>query len=172
MLSSTARRVHATVGRSRFSKSISKAAATATTTTQGTHLTARSVLPVALFFVGVAAGRLSFRTPEEDERIKQLPLGYPLDCCGDHAGVTKTTCDDQPLTTEQQEVVSTLKRIVGKNNMWDGREENSVTTQYLKGARLGYGPALAIVRPYKLTQIQDIVVAAADAGCAVLVQGV
>jgi len=171
MLSSTARRVHATVGRSRFSKSISKAAATATTTTQGTRLTARSVLPVALFFVGVAAGRLSFRTPEEDERIKQLPLGYPLDCCGDHAGVTKTTCDDQPLTTEQQEVVSTLKRIVGKNNMWDGREENSVTTQYLKGARLGYGPALAIVRPYKLTQIQDIVVAAADAGCAVLVQG-
>jgi len=68
--------------------------------------------------------------------------------------------------------VKTLKRIVGRKNLWDGREQTTETAAYLKGARLGSGKArLAIVRPTKLKQIPEIVQESVDAGCAVLVQG-
>lgn len=67
--------------------------------------------------------------------------------------------------------MKTLKRIVGKKNFLNGREETTETAAYLKGARMGKGSALAIVRPKKLRQIQEIVQEAVDAGCAVLVQG-
>lgn len=56
-------------------------------------------------------------------------------------------------------------------NYIDGRAEATETAAYLKGARLGSGSALAIVRPTKLRQVQEIVQETVDAGCAVLVQG-
>jgi D-lactate dehydrogenase len=67
--------------------------------------------------------------------------------------------------------VKILKRIVGNKNFLNGREETTETAAYLKGARMGKGSALAIVRPKKLRQIQEIVQETVDAGCAVLVQG-
>lgn len=67
--------------------------------------------------------------------------------------------------------MKTVRRIVGLANFLDGTEESTATAQYLKGARLGKGSALAIVRPTKLQQIPEIVQASVDAGCAVLVQG-
>jgi D-lactate dehydrogenase len=137
-------------------------------------------IPISLLSltVGFVAGRQSFRTPEEEERLKTLPKGYPLACCGDHVSAATTTttttttdCDTPGLTVEQEKLIKTLKRIVGKTNLLDGREQNTTTAGYLKGARLGYGTALAIVRPTKLKHIQEIVQEAADANCAVLVQG-
>ena len=131
--------------------------------------------------VGFAAGRQSFRTPEEEERVKQLPKGYPLACCGDNMSATThsqstncTSCDstETALSAEHQELIKTLKRIVGgKANLLDGREETTETANYLKGARMGRGTALAIARPTKLKQVPELVQAAVDAGCAVLVQG-
>jgi len=82
-----------------------------------------------------------------------------------------TSCDVPELPAEHQKLVKTLKRIVGLKNLLDGREENTETAGYLKGARLGRGTALAIVRPQKLKQIQEIVEETVNAGCAVLVQG-
>ena len=166
----------------------------------------RYAVPVSLLSlaVGFAAGRSSFRTPEEEARIQQLPKGYPLACCGDntthehdshshaqshgqsyghsysnskshsnstHHDDTFTSCDESDLSVGHQKLVKTLKRIVGRKNLWDGREQTTETAAYLKGARLGSGKALAIVRPTKLKQIPEIVQESVDAGCAVLVQG-
>ena len=136
-------------------------------------LSSKHALPVSLLslVVGFAAGRSSFRTPEEEARIEQLPKGYPLACCGDHSHHETTSCELPELLPQHQALVKTLKRIVGKKNLLDGREENTQTAAFLKGARLGKGTALAIVRPTSLKQVQEIVQESVDAGCAVLVQG-
>lgn len=111
---------------------------------------------------GFVAGRNSYQTPEEQDRI--LPNGLPRSCCdGDDA--------HKKLTTEQHELYKQLQRIVGKSNILSGGEENAHTSKFLKGARLGHGTALAIVQPTKLTQVESIVKAVVDAGCLVLVQG-
>jgi len=166
MLRSVRKKFQTTIGQ-RFLSSSSAS-------TSSTSFPSRYALPISLLSltVGFVAGRQSFRTPEEEERAKQLPNGYPLACCGDHVTTATTTdCDTQGLTAEQEQLIKTLKRIVGKTNLLDGREENTETAKYLKGVRLGRGTALAIVRPNKLKQIQEIVQEAAEAGCAVLVQG-
>eukprot|EP00535_Pseudo-nitzschia_heimii_P011572 CAMPEP_0197196522 /NCGR_PEP_ID=MMETSP1423-20130617/32402_1 /TAXON_ID=476441 /ORGANISM="Pseudo-nitzschia heimii, Strain UNC1101" /LENGTH=700 /DNA_ID=CAMNT_0042650327 /DNA_START=186 /DNA_END=2288 /DNA_ORIENTATION=- len=135
--------------------------------------------------VGFAAGRLSFRTPEENARIEQLPKGYPLACCADHEtsgsshshshshwhSAESTRCEIPDLAPEHQKLVKALRRIVGNKQFLDGREQTTETASYLKGARLGRGSALAIVRPTKLRQVQEIVQETVDAGCVVLVQG-
>lgn len=113
---------------------------------------------LASLTTGFLAGRQSFRQPYEDELV--LPNGLPRSCC-----------EAPALTAEQQELVTSLKRIVGKENLLDGREENTTTTKFLKGARLGKGTALAIVRPQTLKQVVDAVQAVVDAKCVVLVQG-
>jgi len=169
MLRSVLRKKFQTTNSQRFLSSSSAP------TSSSASFPSRYTLPISLLSltVGFVAGRQSFRTPEDEERAKQLPNGYPLACCGDHVTTTTTTtdCDNQGLTAEQEQLIKTLKRIVGKTNLLDGREENTETSKYLKGARLGRGTALAIVRPNKLKQIQEIVQEAAEAGCAVLVQG-
>ena len=108
---------------------------------------------------GFAMGRNSFQTQEEQDRV--LPNGLPRSCCE----------EEKELTPEQQELYLKLRRIVGKNNILDGREENTHTTKFLKGARLGHGKALAIVQPTKLAQVERVVQEVVDAGCVVLVQG-
>lgn len=138
----------------------------------------RHAIPISLLSlaVGFAAGRSSFRTPEEEARIEQLPKGYPLACCGDHTTThshssDRTSCETPELPPKHQKLVKSLRRIVGLKNCLDGRELTTETAAYLKGARLGQGSALAIVRPTKLRQVQEIVQETVDAGCAVLVQG-
>lgn len=169
MLRSVLRKKFQTANSQRFLSSSSAP------TSSSASFPSRYTLSISLLSltVGFVAGRQSFRTPEDEERAKHLPNGYPLACCGDHVTITTTTtdCDNQGLTAEQEQLIKTLKRIVGKTNLLDGREENTETSKYLKGTRLGHGTALAIVRPNKLKQIQEIVQEAAEAGCAVLVQG-
>jgi len=83
----------------------------------------------------------------------------------------RTCCDAPEITEEQTALFTTLKRIVGKKNIIDGRVDSTETLPYLKGARLGRGSALYIVKPKKLKQIIEIVQQSIDAGCVVLVQG-
>ena len=113
---------------------------------------------------GFLVGRNSFKTQEEQERV--LPNGLPRSCCEE-----EEEDESKALTPEQQELYSKLRRIVGKGNILDGREENTHTAAFLKGARLGHGTALAIVQPTKLKQVEAVVQAVVDAGCVVLVQG-
>eukprot|EP00536_Pseudo-nitzschia_multiseries_P002428 jgi/Psemu1/183545/e_gw1.32.163.1 len=156
-------------------RSSAAAAATALSGDQASSSSSSSsALPLAALSlaIGFTAGRLSFRTPEEEERLKQLPKGNPLACCGDHDHSTSDgDCDTPEIYTEHLELVRNLRRIVGKARCFDGRELTTQTSAYLQGARMGRGTALAIVRPNKLKQIQEIVQASVDAGCAVLVQG-
>jgi D-lactate dehydrogenase (quinone) len=138
-----------------------------TTSPNGSHaISLTSNFPTMAFVAafsltaGFMAGRNSFKTPEEHDLV--LPNGLPRSCC------------DSPtkeLTLQQQELYTKLRRIVGKNNLFEGGEENTHTTKFLKGARLGHGKALAIVQPTKLTQVEAVVKAVVDAGCVVLVQG-
>lgn len=135
----------------------------------------RIAIPISLLSlaVGFTAGRSSFRTPEEEARIEQLPKGHPLACCGDthHDHSHSTSCETPELPPKHQQLVKTLRRIVGLKNCLDGSQLTTETAAYLKGARLGQGSALAIVRPKKLRQVQEIVQETVDAGCAILVQG-
>ncbi len=108
---------------------------------------------------GFAMGRHSLPNEEEDKHL-HLPNGLPRTCC-----------DQQEMTEKQKELFQTLKRIVGKENVLDGREETTQTSPYLKGARLGKGSALCIVKPTKLKQLVEIVRAVVEADCVVLVQG-
>ena len=125
-----------------------------------TRIPYQQLIPVivAAGAVGFAIGRQSVPNHEDDKL--HLPNGLPRSCC-----------DKAELTENQKELVQSLKRIVGKANLLDGREENTQTSAFLKGSRLGHGSALCIVKPTKLKQVVEIVQAVADANCVVLVQG-
>ena len=118
------------------------------------------VLPIVAISltVGFVAGRQSTRQSEEEKLV--LPNGLPRTCC------------EQPELSEKQKALfKTLKRIVGRANVLDGTVETTQNAQFLKGARLGRGTALYIVKPKKLKQIIEIVRETVDADCVVLVQG-
>jgi len=72
---------------------------------------------------------------------------------------------------EAEKLIQKFQSIVASSNVLNGSIENSTTAAYLKGQRLGSGTALAIVRPTTLAQIPQIVQAAIDANCTILVQG-
>jgi D-lactate dehydrogenase len=108
------------------------------------------------------AGRQSFSSPQDEaHQHLVLPNGMPRTCC-----------EETALTDAQKALFKTLKRIAGKNFVLDGRVASPTeTSPFLKGARLGQGTALYIVRPQKLKQIIEIVKESVNAGCVVLVQG-
>ena len=177
LLRSSGRKITSVVARSSHQTRLSSKVASTPASDLSQYALPLSALSLV---IGFAAGRSSFRTPEEEARIEQLPKGYPLACCGDqetthtHSHTHSencTSCELPELAPEHQKLVKTLRRIVGLKNYLDGREQTTQTAPFLKGARLSQGTALAIVRPTKLKQIQEIVQASVDAGCVVLVQG-
>lgn len=115
-------------------------------------------IAVASSVAGFIIGRQSLPNHEED--LLHLPNGLPRTCC-----------DEPELTEQQLQLLKTLKRIVGKANVLDGRQETTATSPFLKGARLGKGSALCIVKPDKLKQLVEIVRAVVESDCCVLVQG-
>ena len=115
---------------------------------------------VASLAAGFILGRQSLPSLQDKEHTLHLPNGLPRTCC-----------DDNELTEVQQQLIKTLKRIVGKANVLDGRQETTETSPFLKGARMGKGSALCIVKPDKLKQLVEIVGAVVEADCCVLVQG-
>lgn len=120
----------------------------------------QKVIPLVAASVafGFFAGRQSVPRPEDDHL--HLPNGLPRTCC-----------ESPKLTDKQVELHKTLKRIVGKANVLDGMGETTENAPYLKGARLGKGSALYIVKPTKLKQLIEVVQEVVDADCCILVQG-
>lgn len=152
------------------------AAATTTTATtpKGTDRDARNsivtmaAVALASLTVGFAAGHqwqwqtAAMEEGHEDSHRRVLPNGYPRTCC------------DPPkdtLSDEQKMLLTTLKRVVGSENVLDGRTSTTANMAYLKGARLGEGQALCIVTPRHLHEVVDCVEAIVDADCVVLPQG-
>lgn len=118
-----------------------------------------AAIAVASLSIGFIAGRQSLGDEEnKDERV--LPSGLPRACC-----------EDEELTEKQKALFKILKRIVGRKNVLDGTVEDTQTAAYLKGARLGRGSALYIVKPKKMKQLIEIVKETVEADCVVLVQG-
>ena len=117
--------------------------------------------------IGFVAG-LQYSSDSEQkskEGSLVLPNGLPRTCCD------SPDKNNDKLTDAQKALFRTFRRIVGKENVLDGQVDNTKTSQYLKGARLGYGNALCIVKPQKLLHVIQIVQEAIDADCVVLVQG-
>lgn len=110
--------------------------------------------------VGFAAGRYS--SPDQQNGLV-LPNGLPRTCCEND--------ELPPLTEAQSQMAVKLARIVGEENVLDGRQLDTATTPFLKGARLGGGPALCIVTPRYMHHVVAVVQTALGAGCVVLPQG-
>jgi D-lactate dehydrogenase len=116
--------------------------------------------------IGFAMGQLwrPEAGPEPLTTPKQvLPNGLPRTCCD--------SAKEDKLTYEQKGLQQTLTRIVGADNVIDGRINSFASIPFLKGARMGSGRALCIVTPTRLHQVIDCVEAIVDADCAVLAQG-
>jgi D-lactate dehydrogenase len=112
---------------------------------------------------GFAVGRWSpARDQASHEAQKRvLPSGLPRTCC-----------DDNELTEAQRALPAKLARIVGKENILDGRYGSTRTLPFLTGARLGGGgQALAILTPRSLQDVVYCVKLIVDADCVILPQG-
>jgi D-lactate dehydrogenase len=123
-------------------------------------------VPIALLSlaVGFAAGRQSLKQPDDEEDRLTLPNGLPRTCCEEEE-------ENEQQRQHHAKLFVTLKRIVGRKNVLDGRTESTENSQFLKGARLGRGTALYIVKPTKLKQLVELLQTCSDADCTVLVQG-
>jgi D-lactate dehydrogenase len=136
----------------------------------------RSQVAVALVSLSIGFGMGQLWKPvivdteveDSTDSTKQgpvLPNGLPRTCCDRK---------EERLTYEQRGLQQTLSRIVGAENVIDGRVKSLASRNYLTGARVasgGSGKALCIVTPRRLHQVIDCVEAIVDADCAVLPQG-
>lgn len=131
-------------------------------------LNMRVVLGVAgiSLCTGYTIGKFTKNPREESHPDRVLPSGMPRACC---------SCDAPPvelsLTQEQENLPSKLAKIVGKDNVISGMVENSNNINYLKGARLGKGKALAIVQPECITDAVKALEAVVEADAVVIPQG-
>ena len=104
----------------------------------------------------------------EINKNRELPKGE-RGCC---------SCDGEPVSSPKREFTEAqaalpakLAKIVGKQHVYDGLEQNSKNVQFLKGARLGEGHALAIVQPGTLEETVKCLQEIVDSGCVVQPQG-
>jgi D-lactate dehydrogenase len=125
-----------------------------------------AVLALTSLSVGYAAGRAE----EQAKYHRVLPDGLPRTCC-DNPSSPGGTVAPHAYTAAQQALPDQLRKIVGKNNVLDGNVESTHTLPFLKGARLGFGHALAIVTPESLQDVVDCVQAIVNADCVALPQG-
>ena len=103
-----------------------------------------------------------------------LPSGLPRSCCScesSTASSSPASASSQQLTDEQRHLPTKLQSIVGKENVLSGSLSEASSAPYLKGARLGQGSALAIVKPQTIQEAIDCLKSIVDAGCTVIPQG-
>jgi D-lactate dehydrogenase (quinone) len=119
------------------------------------------ILIVSISLVtGFAIGRWSTASDNSAPPQRALPNGLPRTCC------------DEDLTELQRVLPARLARIVGNENIIDGRRETTQTLPFLTGARLGGGgQALAIVTPRRLVDVVKCVKIIVDANCVIMPQG-
>ena len=110
---------------------------------------------------GFALGQ-SYHPSQEPDRDHPLPNGLPRTCCD---------AQEDKLSDVQKALPEKLKKIVGKENVLDGRVATTQTLPFLRGARLGQGRALCIVTPRFLQDVVDVVQAIVDADAIVVPQG-
>jgi D-lactate dehydrogenase (quinone) len=161
------------VSQSSIAAAAGRRLATTTTTARTTTTATRTrtiIWAAGSLAVGIGLGRWSASTlpapPTNHLPHQHLPDGQPRTCCeGTRTAVTT-------LTPEQQDLAARLRKIVGDENVLDGRDAASpATISYLKGARLGHGPALCIVTPRKLHHVLPVVQAVLDANATIVPQG-
>lgn len=126
--------------------------------------------------MGYAAGYASSSaSAEEQKKVRVLPSGLPRSCCSCDSPPDSKSAGAVPaeaeMTPEQKSLPSALSAIVGSSNVMSGLTENSSNAPYLKGARLGRGSALAVVKPQTLGEAVRCLQAVVDAGCVVIPQG-
>jgi len=171
------------------SASTSSASASTSAAASGTG---RSIgAPAALVLAGLslatgyAAGRVT--APQQQSSSSDvpkqphvLPSGLPRACCSCESESSAEAHDQPsasassgsaPLTERQLELPNKLESIVGRENVLPGSITEASSAKYLKGARLGQGSALAIVRPQSLQEAIDCLQAIVDADCTVIPQG-
>lgn len=134
-----------------------------TTNSNNSKLNAPIVLAVAVSLAtGYAIGRSTVKPTDQPNLV--LPNGLPRTCCDDN--------DDEKLTEAQRALSGRLVRIVGQENVLDGRKPSTQTLPFLTGARLGTGgKALAIVTPQSLEDVVTCVQVIVDADCVIVPQG-
>lgn len=121
-----------------------------------------AVLVGSSLMAGILIGRATITsTPPTAITGQHLPDGFPRTCCE----------KDQNLTKAQKALPKELQKLLGKENVILGQTESPLTAQFLKGARLGHGPALCIVTPRKLHEVIPVVQMVLDAGATILPQG-
>lgn len=127
----------------------------------------RVILAGTALVVGYAAGVASTRESMEEHR--ELPSGWPHSCAVGMATATTASAEGAAqLTAEQRALPQKLARRVGSEHViTDGK----ASAAYTRGARIGDGRALAVVRPGTLSEAVDVLQLCVDAGVAVLPQG-
>lgn len=142
---------------------------TNTTATANAKRASSYLAPIALASLSLAVGyalgqhQSSSDSSCEHSQPRILPSGLPRTCCDEPT--------DENLTEDQRTLSQRLGQIVGSSNVLDGRKDTTNTSQFLKGARLGAGNALAIVTPRGLKECVECVQAIVDADCTILPQG-
>jgi len=97
-----------------------------------------------------------------------LPSGLPRSCCSCESASSSTP---PQLTEAQRNLPAKLRSIVGKEHVLSGSLAEASSAPYLKGARLGQGSALAIVKPQTIQEAIDCLQSIVDADCTVIPQG-
>jgi D-lactate dehydrogenase (quinone) len=118
--------------------------------------------------VGYTAGSFKSGNHKDDTLNRVLPPGVPRGCCSCEESLSAPHLN---LSKEHLELPAKLAKLVGKDNVILGLQEDSHNTKYLKGARLGRGSALAIVSPTSLQDAVKVLQLIVDAGCVCIPQG-
>ena len=134
-------------------------------------LTGRNTL---IFGGGVALGSIVNSELAGPDPNMRYPSGMPRTCSCEEAGAAKD--DDkhvslQNLTETQLGLSAKLQKIVGDENVMDGKQDTTQTSPFLKGMRLGHGQALCIVTPRRLKHVYEILPHILEANCVILPQG-
>jgi D-lactate dehydrogenase len=146
----------------------------ATTTSSSTQNNPSISIPTAFLLAagsllgGYCIGTSHSNHWNEINKNRELPKGE-RGCCS--CDGTATSSPKIKLTEAQSALPTKLTKIVGKQYVHDGLVQTSKNVQFLKGARLGEGHALAIVQPGTLEEAVKCLQAIVDAGCVVQPQG-
>lgn len=164
-----------------LSSSASEAVQTTSKSTSTSTSTGRTIgAPAALALAGLslatgyAIGCSSNNgdSHNNDQRPHVLPSGLPRSCCSCESSPSSQSSQSSPqLTEEQRNLPTKLRSIVGKDNALSGSLSEASSAPYLKGARLGEGSALAIVKPQTIQEAIDCLQSIVDADCTIIPQG-
>ena len=107
------------------------------------------------FFIGYLYGQQN-REFEDTHPKHVLPDGQPRTCCSE-------------IDSNHEKMIHALEDAIGKNYVIPSTSTNMAS--YVKGARLGQGSALCVIRPGTLTQAIQCLQIILDHDCVVIPQG-